>query len=131
MKHKHLVFVYGSLMRGFGNNGLLREQSFQGNATADSLSLFSLGAFPAALHGSGSVKGELWLVDDDALARLDRLEGHPTFYERQDHVALTESGHEVGMQMYIYQGNPSETERIPDGCWRNYATSYQAPTLRS
>jgi gamma-glutamylcyclotransferase (GGCT)/AIG2-like uncharacterized protein YtfP len=30
------------------------------------------------------VKGELYMVDEPTLARLDRLEGHPQFYSREE-----------------------------------------------
>lgn len=121
---QHTVFVYGSLMRGYGNHGLLTESTFIRRASIAGYALHSLGSFPAAIpdDGNGSVLyGEVYSVNDATLARLDRLEGHPTFYERQ--VVETESGSQVSM--YVYQGQVNRP--CPSGDWRDYhATSRKA-----
>lgn len=84
------VFVYGSLMRGFGNHRLLSHADFKAETslTTTSHGLTSLGAFPALIPTDDmierTVHGELYEVDDYTLDDLDRLEGHPTFYERRE-----------------------------------------------
>lgn len=127
----HRVFVYGSLMRGFGNHGLLQDQTYIGEATVEEFDLHSLGSFPAAVpHDGGSriIRGELYEVDDTALARLDRLEGHPTFYERQDISAYSENMNgNLPAQMYVYQHPVSDP--VPNGDWR-HATSRKSSTIR-
>lgn len=49
--------------------------------------MVDLGAYPACYRdpeGRGvSVVGEVWECNDECLANLDRLEGHPTFYQRE------------------------------------------------
>lgn len=82
------VFVYGTLMGGLGNHGLLADggATFLGPAlTARPRPMYDLGWFPAVVDrlGHDQVVGELYLVDGPTLARLDRLEGHPHSYRRE------------------------------------------------
>ena len=83
---RHRIFTYGSLMRGFGNNDLLNDSTFVGNAlTEGRFTMIHLGGFPGVVaHGNTSIHGELWDVDEEVLDRLDQLEGHPDFYERTE-----------------------------------------------
>ena len=45
--------------------------------------MLDLGHFPAVVGGDMKIQGELYQVDSETLASLDRLEGHPSFYERR------------------------------------------------
>lgn len=82
----HLVFVYGTLKRGFENHSVLSAQSFKGktrtkHAWYDMVSMH--GVFPAMLsHGEYRVSGELYRVSGDALWTMDIIEGNGTFYQR-------------------------------------------------
>lgn len=81
------VFVYGTLKRGNSLRGLDRwgnGAEFVGPATTidKRYSLWNLGAFPAVSSGDSHIAGEVWSVDTDTLADLDRIEGHPDFYKR-------------------------------------------------
>lgn len=119
----HRVFVYGSLMKGFGNHGLLQDSAFVSPASIKGYSLYSLGAFPAAVRGLGqsTILGEVYEVDDATLARLDRLEGHPTFYERQQVTAYVDNMNGLlDVLFYHYQGDVNSLTRVADGSWRNY-----------
>lgn len=106
----HKVFVYGSLKRGLHNNGFLSEARFIGERTTqdETWVMLSLGGFPGVLkkhHGglSASVRGELYEVDDETLARLDRLESNGHFYNREL-VKLIDEDHPAWMYVLI---NPS------------------------
>lgn len=86
------VFTYGSLLRGFGNHGLLDHDGaeFVGvNATAEHtfrMYDYSHGGFPACCRvdrDGESIVGECYRVNAATLARLDALEGHPNFYRRE------------------------------------------------
>jgi gamma-glutamylaminecyclotransferase len=87
MGARSTVFVYGTLLRGYGNHRLLEQGRalFLGRArTAPQYTLVSLGPFPGLIaEGATAVHGELYAVDDETLAALDRLEGHPRFYARK------------------------------------------------
>lgn len=86
---KHLVFVYGTLKTGYGNNRLLHNSLKVADATTvDPFWLVDCG-FPYMLekHNEGQPKpvmGELWEVDDITLQNLDHLEGVDyNHYKRQ------------------------------------------------
>ncbi len=82
------VFVYGTLKTGGAIRGLDGQPGAElvGDAvTTDSkYSLFDLGSFPAVgIKGNNKIKGEVWEVEDNVLAALDRIEGYPDFYDRK------------------------------------------------
>jgi gamma-glutamylaminecyclotransferase len=84
---RHLVFVYGSLKRGFRNHCMLEGSRFIGDAhTLETFRMHSMGgAFPAVVpdEDGAAIEGEVYSVDDEGLARLDRLEGYPRHYDRK------------------------------------------------
>jgi gamma-glutamylcyclotransferase (GGCT)/AIG2-like uncharacterized protein YtfP len=100
------VFVYGTLKRGGSNHLFLRGQKFLGEVrTAPGFTLYSLGEYPGMVRAPGDtqgVTGELWDVDDECLAELDRLEGlDEGLYERID--VLLEANLLAGSaQTYLY-----------------------------
>jgi len=79
------VFVYGTLKRGHGNHRLLRNSVFLGSgSTAQRFPLYVRGLpylYPQPNSGE-HVLGEVYQVDPQTMARLDKLEGHPRFYCR-------------------------------------------------
>ncbi len=81
---EHLVFVYGTLMRGEHHHDKLAHATFLGaRSTLPAYDLVRIDYYPALLPGgSTSVTGELFRVDDATLARLDELEEVPTYYLR-------------------------------------------------
>jgi len=86
-----LVFVYGTLKRGFPNHDLLRRARAAGEArTRERFPLAVVGSWfvPALLDRPGEghcVRGELYAVDPPTLAALDELEGvgEPDGYDRR------------------------------------------------
>jgi gamma-glutamylaminecyclotransferase len=83
-RREHLVFTYGTLLKGEVNHHLLAQARFVAEARTEScFELFDIGPFPAmSTGGETAVLGEVYAVDDATLARLDHLEGHPRFYQR-------------------------------------------------
>jgi gamma-glutamylaminecyclotransferase len=83
-----LLFVYGTLKRGFSNHGHIAGQKFIGLArTTPGYRLYDLGGYPGLVAKSDDhdgVVGEVWSVDEEALQRLDRFEGvHEGLYRRK------------------------------------------------
>jgi gamma-glutamylaminecyclotransferase len=116
-REQHLVFTYGTLLNGEVNHHLLVRARFVAEArTEPRFDLFDLGAFPAmSAGGVTAVLGEVYAVDEATLARLDRLEGHPSFYQRTQ--IRLEGGQEV--QTYLMDRNRMhERARISSGDWR-------------
>jgi gamma-glutamylcyclotransferase (GGCT)/AIG2-like uncharacterized protein YtfP len=81
----HRLFVYGSLKRGFRHHDLLGGASFEGDArTAPDFSLVLQGEYPALVRGGTEcVHGEIYRVTDELLTELDRFEGCPDLYLRE------------------------------------------------
>jgi len=113
---KHLIFVYGTLKRGWGNNAIIHDQKFVDTAiTSPDFQMYTLGGFPGVVLGDNHILGEVWEVDDVAFDRCDRLEGHPNFYKRkQIFVALDKNEELVEAWIYIYQGNVEGRQPIEE-----------------
>lgn len=82
-----LVFVYGSLLSGLSNHDVLSRNGsavfVRADRTPPFYTMVDLGSFPGVFQcGSTKIVGEVWSVDRECLAALDRLEGHPHFYKR-------------------------------------------------
>jgi gamma-glutamylaminecyclotransferase len=108
MTDRYLCFVYGSLMRNMGNHRVLARTRFVGTAhTAASFTLHDLGAYPGMIGGGTTrVHGELYEVNEETLAALDRLEGHPRFYRRQG--------------ITLSDGAPASAYLLPAARYSNY-----------
>ena len=118
----HLVFVYGTLKRGQTHHHLLATARFAGEAQALGLSLHDLGPFPMAIAAAQPetgaetdpetvpVSGDVFAVDDETLEQLeqlDRLEGVPRLYQRQQLELLD------GRRVWIYLGQPHQVRHRP------------------
>jgi gamma-glutamylaminecyclotransferase len=116
-RKQHLVLVYGTLLQGEVNHHLLATARFVAEArTEPCFELFDLGPFPAmSANGQTAVLGELYAVDDQTLVRLDRLEGHPEFYQRTP-IRLAD-----GQEVQTYLMGDARMRRRPaiaSGDWR-------------
>lgn len=81
-------FVYGTLLRGFGNHPILCRLGGQFLGEAISVRPFPLVVtdLPYLLDHPGEgflVEGEIYRIPETGWERLDRLEGHPHFYFRR------------------------------------------------
>lgn len=105
---KHLVFVYGTLKKGHGNNVLLGTSRLVNPDVWVSGRMCSLGGCPGWLGpGEGRTYGELYEVSEDVIrSQLDRLEGYreddpeSSFYIREEHVVYP-----VDKTAYVYRYN--------------------------
>ena len=79
MASSHSIFVYGTLKRGLCRAHFLAGQHFWGEArTLPRYRMYDCGTYPGLKRSADdglSIIGELWQVDDECLARLDREEG--------------------------------------------------------
>lgn len=123
----YLVFVYGSLKRGFHNHRLLENSKFLGPAkTTAEYEMFPLagGAFPVIVPGNYAINGELYEVDETTLKLLDRLESNGSMYQRE----VTDiPSHDQLAWVYVFmhptRGSPSDSQYVKteDGeqTWRD------------
>lgn len=124
----NIVLTYGSLRKGFHNHGLLGMSKFLGMTDVPG-KMYSLGSFPGVrLDEPGSVKCEVYEVDDLTLKRLDKLEGYrdkmsrTNFYDRLPVRFSLDGESRIGE---IYQINEHYTDRevVPSGDWSEYKSS--------
>jgi gamma-glutamylcyclotransferase (GGCT)/AIG2-like uncharacterized protein YtfP len=79
------LFTYGTLMRGEPLHAALRGAEFVGEfTTAPCFELVDCGGRPAVVRGgSTAIRGELYRVDVELLARTDEIEAHPRTMRRE------------------------------------------------
>lgn len=97
------IFVYGTLMSGFGNNRLLSGSKFIGNAiTKEKYTMRSRGIpFVNENKPTSNIHGEVYKVDKPTLSQLDSLEGHPNWYYRKEIDLEMEDGSEIVAEIYF------------------------------
>ena len=113
------LFIFGTLKRRHGPSALLDGQHFLGErTTAPQYRLYSVGgSFPALVEADHadvplpvlSIEGELWQVDDECLAMLDRVEGVAAQLFERRQIELLE--HEGEVEAYFCLG---EIEELKD-----------------
>jgi len=110
------VFVYGTLKHGHPNHRLLRDgRAVFGGEDQIAGAMHDLGGFPAVHLGvSDVVHGEVYTVDEPTLARLDRLEGHPSFYQR---TRVRMSSGRIAWAYVMEPGPLAAKRRISSGRW--------------
>jgi gamma-glutamylcyclotransferase (GGCT)/AIG2-like uncharacterized protein YtfP len=116
-----LLFVYGTLMRGFALHALLEGRADSlGDGEVAGL-LFDLGRYPAALRdGGGVVRGEVYRLKDPALWRaLDSAEGSQ--YHRREVGVRMAGGGQVTACIYWYVGPLDRAVPIPGGDYRAHS----------
>lgn len=143
---KNLVFVYGTLRQGFHNHRFLQwtghEATFIGDAvTVNRFNMIACG-FPILLRPLGDgvnvedqmpalqVVGEVYEVDDETLANLDRLEGVARgMYTRDEEPVILKAA--TTLARAIHEPTPTMTVAIYVGggdYWRRHRHEVVAPT---
>ena len=87
--------------------------------------LYNLGTYPGATRGDGEVQGNLLTVKAEALAVMDRIEGHPVFFKREKITVQTKNGPTTAWIYRASKGLVIGRRRIANGDWlkRNKDTS--------
>jgi len=118
-----LLFLYGTLKKGFGLNDLLGDEAkLLDTGYIDGACLFDLGGAPALLclkdgynAGEWRVHGEIWDVPNEVVFNsLDRVEGHPNLYERK---AIFYYGHDPVEAYTMNDLSLVKDKLIPSGKW--------------
>ena len=103
MNRQHLVFVYGTLRQGHGNHHLLKDAySYGVGSTVDSYAMYLTSGYPYVTSSEAHypIVGEMYAVDDATLEELDRMEGHPRYYERRE-ISVIVDGERYSPWMYF------------------------------
>jgi len=116
----HRVFVYGTLLRGELNHGLLAGATCLGaHRTEPCFTLYALGGYPGLVAaGTTAVSGEVYGVNGGGLRLLDQLEGYPRLFGRR--LIQTPFGR---AWVYLYRGAVRDRPVIHSGDWRDLSRS--------
>lgn len=158
----NVVAVYGTLKHGYGNyNAYLKGQSiYMGGGETYSQFPLIINGLPYLSPKKGIGKNvvvDVFRVDDETFANLDRLEGHPRWYVREETDIVMEDGEVVSAWVYFndiktenlthhksYEPTPIGTFNFPEplqptvenecggDCWEvieDHTTEYEADSL--
>ncbi|MBX3014893.1 MAG: gamma-glutamylcyclotransferase [Caldilineaceae bacterium] len=136
MNEPHFLFVYGTLRPPQADTAAEDSRYFAAiaehvrhhtPATLSGAALYNLGAYPAAIPGEGLLYGDLLQVDAAALPIADHIEGHPTFYRRQQVLVTTATGVATAWVYWAPQELTSGRPRITQGDWLRRPATVTAP----
>ena len=118
-ENEHRVFVYGTLLTGEGNAHWARGARRTPAWTTGTIHDTGYG-FPAFVRGGETrIQGELLTVDDEGFKSMDRLEGYPRLYRREEIDVFTSQGR-ARAWVYIMNRLPAGAKVIAGGDWRVY-----------
>jgi gamma-glutamylcyclotransferase (GGCT)/AIG2-like uncharacterized protein YtfP len=124
----HILFVYGTLLTGFGNwSYYLAPQEGTPNTLAG-YTMYSLGGFPAIIETGNPddvVRGEVFQVDSQRLRKIDFLEGYREEGSNGNHynrveVELLGSGIRAFTYVYAHPESLDSRPAVAEGDWRRY-----------
>ncbi|CAB3223116.1 unnamed protein product [Arctia plantaginis] len=127
----HKVFVYGTLKQNEPNhhwltnkeNGESSFHAYGATVTKYPLIIATRYNIPFLLKDPGNghfVKGEVYNVDEDMLGRLDLLEDHPNYYEReQDDILIVKEN--------SFSGQATEQH---ERCWVYFLRKFKPELLK-
>jgi gamma-glutamylaminecyclotransferase len=113
----HIVFVYGTLMKGELHHTSIEHARFLRTAeTQPAYDLVQIDYYPAMIEGGTlTIRGELYEIDDQTLAHLDELEEVPRYYERKP-IKLSDGSEAL---TYVMPRERAQTSTpIPSGYFR-------------
>lgn len=102
MNRNILVGVYGTLKAGEPNHALLSDSQFLGKTvTSQDYALADLKYYPGMIAGNQIVSLEVYKVTSSTIAKLDRLEGHPRLFVRQE-IPVVLNGKTETILVYLF-----------------------------
>jgi len=114
---QQLLFVYGTLKRGFVRHPVLQDESFYGTAvTVNSYRLLDCGSYPGLVSSDDglAVQGEVYGVSDECLAVCDEVEGVAEGLYAREMISvqsLADPEERVDAWVYLYLGS---TTNLPN-----------------
>lgn len=108
----NIIFVYGTLRQGYGNNVLLKDAVYLGEGiTKDKYILTASGIpFVSKLVPMTNITGELYKIQTlDDFYYVDKLESHPEWYKREI-ITVVSNGEEH--QAWIYFNDASQGSNV-------------------
>ena len=114
---EYRVFVYGTLLSGECNSGRARGARRIPAWTRGTIYDTGWGYPAFTRDGETRIDGELLIVNSGAFSSMDRLEGYPNFYRREEIDVFTSSGR-FRAWVYIMNRLPEGAKVIECGDWR-------------
>lgn len=97
------AFVYGTLMKGERAQHLLEGAHYIGRCQLRDYAMYHLGSYPGIQPCAGEiVYGELYLISDEMLEKLDQYEDEGTLYGRKV-VTVWMEDQPIQASAYIYK----------------------------
>ncbi|WP_339733663.1 gamma-glutamylcyclotransferase family protein [uncultured Gimesia sp.] len=108
-ENRTLIFVYGTLKRGFCRSHYLTDQIFlEAARTIPGYTLYDCGAYPGLVidaEAGVSIQGELWSVDGPGIEILDKVEGVSENWFIRQQIKLQHPAVSETVQAYYFQGD--------------------------
>ena len=104
MQEHHLVFVYGTLLRGSEQPCPVSSGAIFGGGQDQRVYALYVDYYPKVIRDEpvSPIAGELYLVDGTTLALLDDLEDHPFEYRREQVRVRMDDDEEVWAWIYFH-----------------------------
>ena len=121
------IFAYGSLRYGFELHGLLKNSRFVGLAFTEGYKMYDLGSYPGVVRGEGVIYGEVYEIDNEIIALLDKVEdyrGRPDdLYVREKTKVYFDDRRRYSLSdvyIYVYNQDISGRDQIEEGDYSKY-----------
>lgn len=116
------VFVYGTLLEGLHNHHLLEGSRKVGAGwSVEKMVMRHKGVpFVSRQEAVCVIRGEVYEVNAQTLRRLDKLEGHPTWYRREEIEVEVEGGPGGRAWVYLLGDMGEGATLIGDGDYRAF-----------
>ncbi len=127
-EEEHKVFVYGTLIAGECNARWAGNARRQKAWTLGTIHDTGYG-FPAFVkRGRTRIVGEVLTVGEEGFRSMDRLEGYPSLYRREQIRVHLVGGGQVLAWVYIMNNLPKNATVIESGDWVSYRKSKDCST---
>lgn len=100
------MFVYGTLLKGFSNHYYMKNCHFLGTAhTVERYAMYvNRYPFVVSTQQHEQIQGEVYSIPDrEVLAAIDRLEDHPSLYERRPEPVFINGDQQEGKRLVTAQ----------------------------
>ena len=111
----HAVFVYGTLMRGERASYMLEAYEYCGIFSLKDYAMYNVSTYPGIKSQKGEcVVGEVYLVDDAGIRRMDEYEEEGSLYIRKLVNVENASGN---VEAFVYVYNRESIGPVIRGKW--------------
>lgn len=117
-----LVFVYGTLKKGFRLSDVLKTSEYMGEGTINAR-MYDYGAFPACIADPDrKVHGEVYNVTPEVKQELDMIEGVPRLYHLERVNVKMKGDDKKEVEALVYFMWPYQIkgyDEVLSGIWEN------------